>query len=245
MARAGLEETRRAIVTQEQKVERIEAQIASTGEIIELPGAEEESPGIDTLRIRLVDLELKREELTQNSPTRDIEALSAEIARARELLAEEQQRVLYSNRMNLADLKLREAAVEADIEAYQKSLQVIDAVDVQRGELERERAITEQNYLLYVGELEQARISAVMDLARITNVRVIQPATVASSPNGPSAALVAAITLLASLLLGVAAVFLLDYLDHSIKTGRDVEVHLGLPVLGSIAEEGGRVTWVS
>jgi uncharacterized protein involved in exopolysaccharide biosynthesis len=178
----------------------------------------------------------------QSSPTRDIEALSAEIDRAKELLAEEQQRVLYSNRMDLSDLKLRETALEADIEAYQKSLQVIDAVDVQRSELERERAITEQNYLLYVGELEQARISAVMDLARITNVRVIQPAAVASSPNGPSAALVAAITLVASLLLGVAGVFLLDYLDHSIKTGRDVEVHLGLPVLGSIAEEGGRVT---
>ena len=245
MARAALEETHRAIVPQERKVERIQAQINSTDEFMELPGARDQNPGIDSLRARLVELKLKREELMRSSHTRDIEALSAEIARAKELLAEEQQRVLHSNRMELADLKLRSAALQSDIEAYQESLQVIDAVAAQRNKLERERTITEQNYLLYVGELEQARISAVMDLARITNVRVIQPATVASSPDGPSAAFVAAITLALSLLLGVPAVFLLDYLDHSIKTGRDIEVHLGLPVLGSIAEEGGSVTWVS
>jgi uncharacterized protein involved in exopolysaccharide biosynthesis len=245
MARAELEETRRSIAAKEQKVERLEAQIASTDEIIELPGAGDQNPGIDALRARLVELELKREELLQTSHTRDVEALAPEIARAKELLAEEQQRVLYSNRMDLSDLKLRAAALEADIEAYQQSLQVIDAVAAQRAKLERERAITEQNYLLYVGELEQARISAVMDLARITNVRVIQPATVATSPGGPNAALVIALTLALSLLLSVPAVFLLDYFDHSIKTGRDVEVLLELPLLGSIAEKGGRVKWAS
>ncbi len=239
IAQSELEETRRRIATQEPKILRIKAQIDSSDGLIEFASTLDAGPGIDILRARIVELELKHEEAKQSSIVREIAAVSAELARAKELLAEEQQRVIHLNEIDLADLKRREVNLEANIESYQDDLRVIDEVDYQRSKLERNLLITEQNYLLYVGELEQARISAAMDLARITNVRVIQPATVDLQRGGTSPVLVALTTLVLSFFLSVAATFLLNYLDHSIKSSRDIEVHLGLPVLGSITVQSG------
>lgn len=234
---ADLDDTRRAILTQRRKVERIESQLASGG-IIELPRTSDQSAGIDKIRSQIVELELERQNLlsTYRASSREVTSVTSEIDRAKELLATEQERILFTNQQDLKDLELREQTLAADLTSYDERLHAMNSADSERSRLEREHTIAERNYLLYVNELEQSRISAVMDLARITNVRVIQPASVSSRPSQVSKVVVLTIVLILAGGAGVVLAFLMDYLDQSIKTSRDIELRLGLPVLGSIGE---------
>lgn len=66
------------------------------------------------------------------------------------------------------------------------------------------------------------------------NIQVIDPAVVNRIPVKPQLRINILAGMLLGLLVGVAAVFLLEYLDNSLKTAEDVYACLELPVLGTI-----------
>lgn len=66
------------------------------------------------------------------------------------------------------------------------------------------------------------------------NLTVVSPATVPSGPVGSNKIKNMLIALGLGLVFSVGLVFLLNYLDHTVKTPKDAEEILGLPVLGQI-----------
>ena len=66
------------------------------------------------------------------------------------------------------------------------------------------------------------------------DIQVMDKATIPQKPISPNKKLNLAIGLFLGLMISLGVVFLLEYLDDTIKTESDVEKYLGLPVLGLI-----------
>lgn len=74
----------------------------------------------------------------------------------------------------------------------------------------------------------------VVELMDVENVQVIDRAEVPISPVKPKKELNIAIATFIGLMTGLGIIFLIEYLDNTIKTPEDIEKHLGLPVIGTI-----------
>ncbi|MHC4593580.1 MAG: GumC family protein [Planctomycetota bacterium] len=227
--RSELEHTQREILIKIDKINRIKKQITSLSQIVELPETKDQNPVINTLKEKLIELELQKEQL-------EVSSVTTEIKKVKEQLRKEQARVLFTNQKDLEVLKLREKTLKKEIKKYVTELEQINKVDAVKQVLEREREISKRNYLLYTKETEEARISQAMDLAKITNVRIIQPVSVVSQNKGLANSIILILTTGISLFISLGLVFLIDYLDHSISTAKDIEELLNLTVLGSIGE---------
>ncbi|MEN0644960.1 Wzz/FepE/Etk N-terminal domain-containing protein [Alkalicoccobacillus gibsonii] len=77
----------------------------------------------------------------------------------------------------------------------------------------------------------------VPDLMSVDNVSILSPATftVDQSPVSPNAVLNIAIALVVGLMAAVGLAFLLEYLDTTIKTEKDIEDTLDMPILGAVS----------
>lgn len=83
-----------------------------------------------------------------------------------------------------------------------------------------------------------------------TSLVAVSPAMVPNRPVSPKKALNMGIGLTLGLIMSVGLAFLLHFLDNTLKTPREVEEHLGLPVLGQIPfynvdkiKPGGGTAW--
>lgn len=74
----------------------------------------------------------------------------------------------------------------------------------------------------------------VTNIMNIENIQVIDEARVPTSPIKPRPMLNIAIAGVLGIMISMFIIFLLEYMDNTIKTPSDVERHLGLPVIGMI-----------
>lgn len=74
-------------------------------------------------------------------------------------------------------------------------------------------------------------------IANANGVEVIDMAIEPASPIKPNKVMNVAIAAVLGIMIGLFIVFLLEYMDNKIKTPQDIEKHLGLPILGVIANE--------
>jgi uncharacterized protein involved in exopolysaccharide biosynthesis len=107
----------------------------------------------------------------------------------------------------------------------------MDDIDQQVKELDRQVAINEQNYRLYVTKFEEAKISESMDQQQISNVSVIEQAVPSLEPVKPNKKLNVLLGGLLALFAGTGLIFLLEFINPVFRTREDVGQFLGLPVL--------------
>jgi capsular polysaccharide biosynthesis protein len=74
----------------------------------------------------------------------------------------------------------------------------------------------------------------VVDIMQVENVKVIDKAEVPKSPVKPNKRQNVAIAFVLGLAIGFGVVFLIEYLDNTVKTPEDVKKYLDLPVIGTI-----------
>ena len=70
-----------------------------------------------------------------------------------------------------------------------------------------------------------------------TAVSIVQPALLPSGPDSPKVQLNAALGTIAGVLLAAGIIFLITYLDNTVKTQQDVESAFDLPVLGVVQKD--------
>ncbi|MBN6187036.1 capsular biosynthesis protein [Aneurinibacillus sp. BA2021] len=148
------------------------------------------------------------------------------------------------------------------IETYSvvmKSPRVMDKVAQKMGEPDQTAALTKQ---ITVSAVKDSQVIAIQakdpnpqravqivntvsqtfqeEIQHIMNVDNVQILTTAKAdaiggPVQPKPLVNLAVAFIVGLLFSVALAFLLEYLDNTLKTEEDIEKHLGLPVIGSIA----------
>lgn len=65
-------------------------------------------------------------------------------------------------------------------------------------------------------------------------VKIMDPAVIPEHPSKPNKKLNVAIAFFLGLMISVGIVFLIEYMDNTIKTENDVEKYIGIPVIGVI-----------
>ncbi|MDF2532094.1 MAG: hypothetical protein K0Q65_1675 [Clostridia bacterium] len=73
-----------------------------------------------------------------------------------------------------------------------------------------------------------------VELIEVDNVQVIDIAETPTDPIKPNKMMNVAIGFILGVMIGLGLVFLMEYLDNTLKTANDVEKYLGLAVIGTI-----------
>lgn len=82
--------------------------------------------------------------------------------------------------------------------------------------------------------LAQVFMEEVVNIMKLDNVQIIDVAKIPGGPVEPRPFFNMAIAGILGIMLGIGLVFLVEYLDNTIKTPDDIERYIGLPVLGII-----------
>ncbi|SRR5579883_604895 len=97
--------------------------------------------------------------------------------------------------------------------------------------LVRQREEAAASLKLLQGKLEEARIA---EAQLISNVRIINKADVPVKPTVPKPAVALALAIVASSILSIGAILLLELMDDTLRDVREVEAAFQLPVLGDL-----------
>lgn len=89
---------------------------------------------------------------------------------------------------------------------------------------------------LIANTISDVFVKEVMRILKVNNVETIDVAIPSGNPFNIKTTLNIAIATVLGLMLSVFLSFLMEYMDQTIKTEKDVEKHLGLPVVGVIPD---------
>ena len=195
----------------------------------------QQAASVADLKARLAELELQ--------------GLKQEIKLVKQMIAEEEKKAQvttvsgesplrqsvetdsFKARAQLGALESKARSQASQIAGYRAEMKRMDDIDQQVKELERQAAINEQNYRLYVTKFEEAKISESMDQQQISNVSVIEQAVPSIEPVRPNKKLNVLLGGLLALFAGTGLIFLLEFINPVFRTREDVNQFLGLPVL--------------
>lgn len=205
-------------------------------------------------RAKLLDLQLKEESLLQKY--KESNRLVVNVRREIELVTGflKQQEVAISSKVNSgnavyqeaersalqtkADLdsqKAKDSSLRRQLTQVDEDIQSLDLNEQKNKELKREVETNDKNYRTYHDKLEEARISDDMNLQRMSNVSVIQAATIPAQPIKPKKTLNILLGILLGAVSGLGYAFISEYASQGFSTPESVEKRLGLPVLTTIS----------
>jgi uncharacterized protein involved in exopolysaccharide biosynthesis len=196
-----------------------------------------------TMRELLYELQTREQELlsryTEDHPS--VIAIRKQVREAEKILRSEQPdrsqattAAVLAEQSTYESLEARAKSLKRQLARLQLDLAALNQQEVQVKELERGVKVAETNYLTYMASLEQTRVDQALKQQEISNINVIQPASLVLKPVSPKKGLTLAIAFVVAICGGVALAFLSDQLDHSLGTPEDIEKRLGLPTLVSI-----------
>jgi non-specific protein-tyrosine kinase len=119
------------------------------------------------------------------------------------------------------------AVLTRQLQDIERKIQGVSETDPQRGSLEAQASLLRANILQR--QLEQVSLPR-----EVTVGRIIQPASVPSTPVSPNHVVNGTFGLIAGLAIGIGLAFLRDRLSERLRSSEGIEIHLEAPVLGVI-----------
>jgi capsular polysaccharide biosynthesis protein len=89
---------------------------------------------------------------------------------------------------------------------------------------------------LIANTISDVFVKEVMRILKVNNVETIDIAIPIANPINVKTHLTIAIAFVLGFMMGVFGAFMIEYLDHTLKTEEDVEKYLDIPVIGTIPE---------
>ena len=209
--------------------------------------------GTDRMRDQFYALQVREKEAqakyTDDHPK--LRQIRDQLAAARKLLDEEEktrrqvtkepnklrrqaQSALLAEEPLLASLRAQSGQLKTQLAAVRGELSKLNEDELRLAATQREVDLLEADYRKYSTNLEQARIDQQLEIERMSNVSVVQPASYEPRPVRPRVALNLLLGLCAGALGGLALPLVLEQFDRSLRTPEDVEKHLDLPTLATI-----------
>ena len=164
--------------------------------------------------------------------------LAARLANLLPEVFRRQNEALQTSRYNASKVSLTEQlnSLEAQIDEVQLAVETIGEPQTTTQEtslnrLQDELAQFRQSYTSLLQSFENIRLA---EAQSISNVIIVEPAQVPDNPVRPRTLLNTALAAVVGLMLAVGVVFLIEYLDDSIRSPDQVLAMLGVPVIGAI-----------
>ncbi|MDP6442756.1 MAG: GNVR domain-containing protein [Pirellulaceae bacterium] len=205
------------------------------------------------MRSDLYDLEIRLEKastsFTENHPL--LRQLREQVASARQVLDSQPARrtettqTVHPNRhplelqlateqSNVAAMEARQQRLDEQLSLCEVELRETNAHQVQ---IARQQQAVDQwktHVDSYLEKMEQARLDQVLEQASISNISVIQPATLRRKPVRPKKLLTLAAAIVCGAIGAIGLALMSHYLTPGFVTVDEVENRLGLPVLTSM-----------
>ncbi|GAX61260.1 lipopolysaccharide biosynthesis protein [Candidatus Scalindua japonica] len=250
----NIEETDGLIISSQGRIAMLEKSLDERTEVTELSKVTGKSnPVADSLKQRLIDLKFREVELGNRylDDSRILVELRSQISFVEaELLKEQEtntelttgidanyqaiQLELEQEQAKLQALLLNKQFLKKSLEKRKNNLKKLSNYEAVLLTLQREVDIAKEEYSQYRKSYQQSMISVALDSSRISNVLILQPASLPAFPIESKKKRNLAMGLLLGLVGSVGIAYIREYLDDTIKTVENVEKQLGLPVLTSI-----------
>ncbi len=248
------------------EIAKTDAQIAQTGKkLAELPKQIPlEKRLVRNEQIRRLEDELLTLQLDQarlltlyKPDSRQVADVRLRIKQAKEAIASAQRKTFDSetsginqNHLALERAKLfaetEKAGLSKQVEWLQKALDARNKKLVALSQKEKDldahtRQADESKSLLdfAVNKLNQSSIEKTQEDAKVSNLAVVQSASMPLQPITPRPTLFVFLSVLVAGFLSLVAAFVVDYFDHALHNEWEAEELLGVPVLGSVPEGQG------
>ncbi len=206
------------------------------------------------LNSRLLELMFKQAEISPKYPedSKEMRDIRQQIEVTRSLIATEKEKksgalttgidtdkaalesTMKSEQAHLASLRARKKSLAEELAKREKALNELSPLEGEIARMKRNISLSEQEYLKYRDNLQATEISAALDSAHVSNVKILQPATLPVAPVKPRKTRMIAIGLFIAFFGSIGFAFVIEYFDHSFKTNEEVERRLGLPILATI-----------
>jgi len=143
---------------------------------------------------------------------------------------------LQNKQAELQAEETRRDALSGTLERQKDALAALASRELEHERLLREKDLAEAEYREYRDNLQRARVSAALDIDKVSNVRVVQEPTLPLGPVRPNKLRNLALGVLAGVVGGIALGFAAQQLDDTLKTDTEVGRRLKLPVLASVSD---------
>jgi len=233
------ENTIAAIAEKNARTQRLEEAIAKGEDLVAIEEVISNRV-IDALKLRLLELDLKKKELSAryNQETALIESVNEEIVYAKEKLRLEIAKVIDSVitalRTDLAALEARKAALGNTRKDYSARLQQLSDIELEYRRLERQVAGKNELYMVLLGKQAEASLVEAIERTLLVNVKIIDPAKRPIKPVRPKKVLTTLLGCIVGVMCGMGGAFVKEYWDHSLKTTSEVRYYMELPALAAI-----------
>jgi exopolysaccharide transport family protein len=194
---------------------------------------------ISKLRAQYADIAKNEADLSSKYGPRhpQVANVHAQLRDTQRLINEEIQRILQSTRRDYDVARSREASLQQSFNQLQGVSSSSGQAQVRLRELQRE---AEANRTLYESYLARYKESTAQESLEMPDSHVVTKATVPIGPSWPKTWIVLGLALMLGLGAGSVLAFLVDYLDHRVKTLEQAEQISGLPALAAIPLVGAR-----
>lgn len=190
--------------------------------------SETESTVVREMQLRLLELLLEQDRRAQSLGPKhpQVEGIAKQIREAQTRLVE-----AIATTKKITENKL--TVINARLEQLNETKARLD-------NLEREESILASNYEFYSGKHEQSIVADELAAAAMSNIKVASSPTLPVDPIRPNKLLNLGLALVGGLIAALALAFLLDYLDHGLKTPEDVEFYVKVAPLASFFNKAGQ-----
>ena len=212
-----------------------------------------QNPSIQSINDRIIALDLERAKLSSQylEDSEPVKKVDEQIHDLQTLLKAEQPTLVGSassevnpvvenfnesveqNGIKIAGLQAKNRELESIAEHLNSELRDLNRGEDQMDSLDRDYRIAQENYTDYSKRVEEGRISEELDLARVSNVSILSPASVSVEPVYPRKLLLLGVAMGLGLVMGIALALLLEYMDDKIRKPKDIAALGNLRVLGT------------
>ena len=250
----SLEDIESVIISSQGRIVRLEKSLQDRSEISEISRVTGMvNPVADGIKQRLIDLRFSELELANryHDESRVLIELREQIRFAEDELLKEQatktelttgidanyqvlQLELEQEQAQLQALIAQKQYLKKSMEKRKKDLIALNNNEAALSTLQREVDIARDEYNQYRESYQRVKISMALDVGKISNVNILQPATLPIEPIKSKKRRNLALGFLLGLIGSVCIAYAREHLDNTIKTVDDVNKQLGLPVLITI-----------
>jgi uncharacterized protein involved in exopolysaccharide biosynthesis len=195
-------------------------------------------PAIYELEKGMVPIFIKRSEIRKNftETSREYKEINSQIKMIENDIRNVVLRTIKTDELELASLGMKKQSLQDKIFQLEAIANKLQQNEQRLQELKRNVDLHKNNYILYASKTEDSRVYSEQRNRDLANVTIADHPHALSNPVWPNKMLLLSISICLGLLAALCTPFLLEALDHRLKTAEDVELLLSLPVISSFSE---------